>query len=535
MKHAISFFAVMALLLTGEHVLSQDTERVAEVNKFKKCYLMFVRYQAPDDHPYIADISSGRTSANDACLKLIENADISKGTLSMENVEAVAVLKTFNDLHRSWFSSLDLNMSLEQTNGNPSAAIHDINESAYYYTYALFNPSFTFRETLTSDRPLVAKRYSELNGDYNPNRTLFVPRKVTRETGYYRGYMFSPTLRFATPEENYALAENPPIAEVGYLTGLEIYEDEFTPPLIYSTWPVIRVVDGKKVSEDEGEVNGWYGNKDQEEVTNIKQHHGGGILGTQSHLMLNLGLKPTTDRVGIPKTFDGAFHLSRRWSKAVFNELLCRDIPVVRPRDAAPYLNLNSNLPFRKGLTCMGCHASMDPLAKIVGNMIVSQSSRYTGITAHMNGGPFVDIHVQMYHVAPNKVDESLASTLEQWPDEDKDFRWRSPHGKFYFRTHDGELVSKELKNLSDLGAAISSTDDYYICAARKYLLFMTGIKAEIFDQGDFTAPSLNKRQTAHQNFVIKLGKELKEHQNIRKTIRDIIASPYFVKPGLEE
>ena len=53
-----------------------------------------------------------------------------------------------------------------------------------------------------------------------------------------------------------------------------------------------------------------------------------------------------------------------------------------------------------------------------------------------------------------------------------------------------------------------------------------------MFDAGDISAPYLNKKEKEYQKFVIELGKELKEHQDLKQTIKRIISSKSYISPG---
>ncbi len=73
---------------------------------------------------------------------------------------------------------------------------------------------------------------------------------------------------------------------------------------------------------------------------------------------------------------------------------------------------------------------------------------------------------------------KAVKSSVTGWPSaEVPDFHLQVPTGKLYFRSLTGALVDKPVSNIASLGDAMSKTDDYYLCAAKRYFQFMTGIE----------------------------------------------------------
>ena len=244
----------------------------------------------------------------------------------------------------------------------------------------------------------------------------------------------------------------------------------------------------------------------------FKTSFGGGILGTIPYLLLNSG------RDLLEKT-NGGLKQHRRWSKAVFSDLFCRDIPVVRSADAVPKVQSTSAVPFRQGISCMQCHSSIDPMAQI-------QRNRSLDRTNNCDPG-------SMSYYNNQSVDKP--QELVEQVEADSDFYRRPPKGKFFFRTHDGKLLNQEVMGVSGMGSYMASVDDLYICAAKRYFQFLTGINVPMFDEGDFSAPNLSEKSTNYRRMVIQMGLDLKQNQNLEILINKIISSEAYINPGIGE
>lgn len=245
----------------------------------------------------------------------------------------------------------------------------------------------------------------------------------------------------------------------------------------------------------------------------FRSSKGGGVLGTVPYLLLNSGRNNF-------ETIDGGTRQHRRWSKAVFSDLFCRDIPVVRSSDAIVNIQANSTLPFRKGISCMQCHSSIDPMAQTQRNSSIKYSNGCDGNTS-------------MSYVHNENV--TLPQEATSQVDSDNDFYKRPAKGKFYFRTYDGKLINQEVMGVDGMGEYIANVDDLYICAAKRYFQFFTGIDVPMFDAGDFSAPKLSAKQSIYRNMVIDMGLDLKKNQSLELLIRKIISSQAYISPGIGE
>ncbi len=233
---------------------------------------------------------------------------------------------------------------------------------------------------------------------------------------------------------------------------------------------------------------------------------GGGVLGSETYLSQNV-----VESFGYNS--DGGVIMQRKLSKAVMKDFLCKELPAIRYSDASPYVRPNSSVPFRRAKTCTQCHATMDRMAGVFRN----HRARVSGAVP---GKPRVYM-LDMFSPTRGSMD---------WPDEPvENYYQYEPTGYLYFRSYNGELVHEAVKGFNELGSAVTETKDFYACAAKRYYKTFTGIHVNLDDIFDPANPiELNANQEFHRKFVIKLGEELSNHQDLFKTIQSIFESKTY-------
>ena len=130
-------------LLISFNSQSQDWSELSpaigniEIRTFAKCYALFVREPLDYNHPKVSEIQNDQKTGIESCAELLNEVVLNRTTGELENAdpEKMKILKTFNDLHRSWFPSLFLGTSEDLTD---SALLQDPQEPAYFYTRSLF-------------------------------------------------------------------------------------------------------------------------------------------------------------------------------------------------------------------------------------------------------------------------------------------------------------------------------------------------------------------------------------------------------------
>ena len=155
-------------------------------------------------------------------------------------------------------------------------------------------------------------------------------------------------------------------------------------------------------------------------------------------------------------------------------------------------------------------------------------------IACHLLCGSFVTERFQANRASIHQTVSQPAET--SWPiTGDNVYHRRPPNGVLYYRDYNGNLVNQNVTGVQDLGAKIAARDDMYICAAKRYYEYFTGISVDTGDIKDPLYPNkLTADDTKHRNFIIQLGKNFKSHQNPRTLIKAILESPQYKRSNFE-
>lgn len=230
---------------------------------------------------------------------------------------------------------------------------------------------------------------------------------------------------------------------------------------------------------------------------NTNAHFGGGFLGSQAYLFA---------------TWNGSNF--RVWAKDLLADALCKDIPVLRSLDVLQAVKPESTFAWRQGISCMQCHETMDP---------VSAAMRTQGL---IRASPVNEVRFWV----SRPIDRPSAPYPSMSPD--PNYSRRPPDYYLKYRSFDGTLVNLEGTGVASLGQALASGDDLYVCAAKRYFQFLTGIEADIRDDSDPLNPlNLSPSEKKYRQRVIDLGKQLKQDQSTRELFKRIISSPTFIYP----
>jgi hypothetical protein len=451
-----------------------------ELKRYNRCYGQFTRAAVPYNDARVPLIRSKKMTGVQACMDLLKKAELNPSGRIKSNpngdsdLEGMQILSTFQKFHMSWFS----NHSWADTASNLNAyyrGTYDLfysGEPALLMTNALFNTNVPYSTVVTS-----ANAYEAIRS--NPSNNVFA-----RST-------FSKYEYLGTKSERLEWSPADRI-EVGNMIGIRPMNSDEIPYLF-----------------DVKESNAEY-----------KLPSGGGVLGSNPFFMLNQGRDLHAKTNGGAATY-------RRWSKYIYKDVLCREIPVIRSADVAflrQKLPPSSTLPFRNGNSCLQCHFSIDGLAGAVRNKTVTR----TGVD--LQTAALTNVHTLLVHNFP--ATEAPETFLEK-SDNDLNFYKRPATANLVFRTFEGVFYNKQYTGTEEVGKAIGELDDLYVCAASRYYRFLTGVNVEIRDYTDPMSPVTDTAdEIQYRNLVIKLGKNLKKHQSLNKMIEEIIASPLYITPG---
>lgn len=454
---------------------------------YKKCYEQFTGHPLIDLNRVPTAVTSQVGSAVKECMRLLNLVDLSnERNLIHPNIEeqtvASQILNNFNKIHIGFFPNRNYTTNIAGSHRNIDF-IHDALQPSYYFTKNLFDNTEAYKEIYLKDHSLYAIRKKDdgsnaVYGFHHEDSTLFdnenAPQKLS----------------------------------VGKIAGLR----KLSPSPFKSR--IARF--GSTVPKN---LKGF--TTETLEVEN-KAHMGSGLLGSFPFLVYNSGDY-------ILRASDGGLKVNRTFSKNLFKQLLCRDLPVIRPGDSIN-VDLESSLPFKAGLACMRCHSSIDTMGHSLRNYHIFMSEGYS-----VGGDRKYNLSRLFVHDQRDE-DEFTNGTVYNWPDKDDDFFKKEPLGKLYFRSFNGELIDKPingLKGRDSLGQKLIETDDLYACTAKKYFKHFTGIEVSLDDLGSIDSPSLSEKHLDYRAFVIELGKELKKDQDLKRLIHRIISSRAYVKPGI--
>ncbi len=508
LKSSLHIFAFVTAL-----ALSSHAQTLSEVALFKRCYGQLTGRPLPLNHALMMEVKTGRTRALEACFSILDKTELDPGSglLSAPNdIEAQWTLNNLNSFHRSWFSgnAVEQIQGFNNELGIGTRNIYDMNEPGLALTRAFFAKNGKYSDALTlstgvhgirSDNSFVARLIGwsvnfpgrSLSGnDMNYNTNLFNFRALS---GGFDGNSDSTNSFFA----------NLPKIETGELKGIRLATENALIPNL-SLHPL---GDDKRGNEQPG-LNFSF---------NLFQTQGGGILGSPSFVLLNFG-----HPLGLE--MNGQTKLPRRWAKVAMETFMCATLPALREADVVQFLKVGSTAPFRNSTSCLQCHANLDQMAYTARNTVLGASD-YTRFDRGARTFSQIGYTVATYRPE--------LSSVEGWPSEPvENFHRQTPSGKLYFRSFSGELKNIPVTGISQLGAAMATTDDFYQCASKRYFEFLTGITVALYDRTDPRYSDLNKLLTpqaiADRSFVERLAEDLKKNQSPKQVLKKIMASKYY-------
>lgn len=422
---------------------------------FNRCYSQITSLRLSNTHPLRAAVVAGTLTPVNACMQILGEANLNASgtiaattTVNGEN-ESLAVLRAFSVFHHTLTENPDLESSVpDSADKRGTRVIFDEGEFGLHFTHALFAPSALASDIVKSTVGMEAIRDQGA---------------LTSFTSYVAASPFTLTI---------------PTVQLGKLTGVRLISQSPEKATLTRTFSGATFI--------------------------IHKSDGGGVMGTPAYLLSNYGRR---DR----ETMNGGAVMPRRLARAIYKDVLCRDVPVIRMSDATGFVQTNptsSTPPFRTGAACMQCHASMDPMAATARNFYFTDDNHNPDTTNAK--------HLYKFPVT------SPAET--GIVDADPIFHTRPSNGRLFYRSYDGTLIDRAVTSIADLGQKISEGNDFYACTAARYYKFFTGINVNLQDAGDSTLPALTAGDVYYRNQVIQLGQSLKTSQNLKTLIQEIMS-----------
>ncbi len=466
----------------GVRLLAAPVSPLSDLSFFSRCYAQLTQKKLPLRHPLRLRVVQGSLSPVDACLAVLDGASLSvgaeEGKLIEVNPESKAVLRAMNDLHRNWFPSDDVVFSSPQCGERCPYAdfLHDGSEAALHVTRALLTENARFSEVVTGESGMEALRSrGPIENNTQALNRVFLGNSVT------------------TVPDDSPVPLDVELVQFGDLLGVR----------------KISLNPRKGLAVTKSNTAGSRPNEFP-----IHGSLGGGILGTKSYMLLNMG-RPDAN------SMNGGLVLPRRWAKSLLKDLLCRDVPVIRSSDAISFVETagtKDTPPFRTSASCMQCHGTMDPLSGVARNVVYTYTPGY----AESSIGSSKQISPQIYAFPTNLPPENGTVDL------DPDFYRRPTSGRLYFRNLQGELVNIPIQGIASLGQRLAESDDFYACAASRYFQFFTGIQVNMDDPGADGHAVMSKTEKKYRDMVIHWGSELKAHQSLHRLFRTIMESDTY-------
>jgi hypothetical protein len=409
------------------------------------------------------------------CEELLDQIQYDSGT-TVTNPLRKSILRTFQFVHSNW--SNEFNFYTKSENWG-TYEIFDQAQNAYAFTHNLFSKDSKLKDLFKGDQNYIAKRISHVKSDF----------LVLKQDG--RDYQPMNRFKWILGNDDQDLREWKGVSRVtkGELVGVEKQPRNINK--IYEIYKDIHERDKNVVNVD------------------INKGFGGGVLGSPSFVTLTFG----NDNL---RYMDGERHTMRTWSKNIFKDFMCRSLPVLELHDTYKYVDKKSHLSFQKNNTCMNCHASIDPMAGAMRNVTLG----FNNIIADK-----VDLRSnRMGHLQSSiPIDVVSNPQLEGVTEYAKAQR----SGTLRYRNFKGELIEKSFVGPDELGQILMNQVDPYICMSKRYLEYFTGVKIDL--------DNLVKNRTFHTaeeryyyELLIELGLKLKESQNLKSLIKDIIDHPIY-------
>lgn len=503
-----SLFSVLLVFLFAQVAFAKP---LTEAQIYKRCYAQLSQVAVPVNDARITQINNKQLTGAQACSQLLAEADFDGvGRLRTINPLTIKIVKTFTDFHRSWFANSRLEQSTDfslETDGS-TMDVFDASEPALFITRQLFLPGAQYRNILRGSQGVQAIRqedraisaslgftpemtvpgrfYAGNNGSIQENKFPFASADGSVRGAEDQG---------SRPAEDFVIL---PKMNAGEIVGVQMNTFSAMIPNFYL-----------KLFHTEENARRNYGDAIDFSF-DIYKNRGGGILGSSTFFMMNSG--HTKGQI-----FNGSTKVPRAWTKAAMESLMCSPFPSLRESDISQFVANGSSAPFRNASSCVMCHATLDPFAYVARNRVVGNSDFTNFLKNTILVGNF----------------KATMASVAGWPSEPvPNFHRQEPKGRLYYRSATGALVDRSVNNSEEMGQAMSETEDFYQCAAKRYFQYFTGINVSIYDRTNPANSDLNRKLTKadkdDRKFIEKLAKELRTTQSLPNMVRQIIGSDYY-------
>lgn len=502
-------------------VIPAQARKLTSIEIYKRCSVHLSGLSIPLNDQTVRGIKNGTFDPIKECENLLDLGRLNpSGQLIVDNKKSRAVIRTLMKFHRTWF---DVN-AIEQIQGYSEEILrgsndyYDAYEPALTLTRALLAPAVKYRDVVTASYGVKALREDDSRilakyGYIHKNPTRRVNPGITETTPLSFRNLEDAFNPFSTRRDPTDFL-TPTVTQMGELVGIA---------------PRTETAMTKNVYLVPFDTNGSVGMGNKISGLNYQfdmyASHGGGLLGTPVYLLMNFG-HPN----GV--IANGSTKLPRRWIKNSMESLLCSSFPSLRESDIRSLVIGTASAPFRNGTSCVQCHATMDQAATTARNLVVS-GTEYVNLVDEASNDSGLKYPVVLPRFTPR------LSSYYVWSGEPvENFHLQTPSGELFYRSNTGQLVSRRVASIAELGTAFAEQDDFYTCAAKRYFKYFTGVDVSLYDKTNPANSEINRNITERDKqfrlFVENLGLELKSHQSLTKLIMSIINSNYYKSTDLQ-
>lgn len=433
---------------------------------YNKCHLVFLKSRPSLDDSIVKEIESGKLEEKEACLKLLDKAKLyeKKGIFEPTSKTGLKIIENLAKFHRSWFSKYNLNLN---TADHANTDLYDIYEAAYLLTFNMFNSQKNFSDIFMGAERIIAKRKTKEKETYLQDKDIWGKRqrRWSEESLWKVGSIDNDVYDFG-PEYFW----KPKLVELGKIYGF-------------------KLSDGKENFQVK-----TIGNKKKKFF--INKSLGGGLLGSPSYVLAYAD--------HILKKNDGVKYFQRRWANSIFEELMCRNLPVLKEAEVEKYIVKESTETFFKKTNCMSCHATLDNAAAVIRN--VSLEVMGDDLVHKTNKAIFENDSNEKYMKIGVKNEKFYSSKVGGW---------------VVYKDTDNKLYEKRIESLDDLGSFVSSNIDTYKCMTKKYIYLLTGRKISIEKPGiNMSAKEIKIYEQLYKDFYLR--------RDLLELVKSIITSELF-------
>ncbi len=497
---------IVGIFIT-QNILAEDVQYLTNTEHFAKCYAKLTDHPADPTSNLYMQVLQGTLTPVDACMSVFDKAMFSPSSRRLRDANdpiAKAIVQNFHRFHLSW-----LTIPFSQNIDASIFSLLDNDEPALYITEALFMNRH-YKYIVTANQSLRGVRETSNPDTYMLNNINFTNRQLV--VGPMKTTVTEPD-----PLKNYYEIKGTRVS-VGPLIGVQD-----TPSLVYQL-PLSHRSD---IPLTEATLPS---RRLPATTYDISSHPGGGVIGS-STTFLN-----ARESVSMP---DGGLYVHRRLSNNFFYDFMCSKLPTFKDSDPQVVAELSkfakSDIPFRKSATCVACHLTLDNFAHTGRNIISTRGLNPTFRRQLADAGLVAPTNLEMVHHYP-PVKAALVDPI----DKDTLYHRRQPDGRLIYRNYAGNLVNQDVRGLSAMGAAVAAQDDIYMCAAKRYYNFLTGVSIPLDPIPLDTITKKPKDPSNnfifyHRQKIVSLGATLKKGTdvegkpwNLRNLVREIIKSNAF-------